>query len=122
VIEALRRRAGRFGLDIILVDVWEGAGAATEAARYCEIWDLQGTVLLDETAELTRSLGVRGVPTNLFVDERGVVRGFGASTFEALLAEAQLLEPRLRDDAEVLAADRIPGNLDSVGPEPAPDA
>lgn len=122
MIEALRRRADRFGLDIILVDLWEGAGAAAEAARYCEIWDLQGTVLLDETAELARSLGVRGVPTNLFVDEHGVMRAFGATTFEALLAEAQLLEPRLREDAEVLLADRIPGNLDSVGPEAVPGA
>lgn len=69
-------------------------------------------MLLDETAEYARRLGVRGVPTNVFVDDAGIVRTLGASTFEDLLAAACQLEPRLEDDSDVLGADRMPGDFD----------
>jgi predicted DsbA family dithiol-disulfide isomerase len=97
VIESLRRRASQFGLDIVLVNIWEGHGAAEEVAGYCLRWDIQGTVLLDESADYARRLGIRGVPTNVFVDERGIVRAVGATTFEDLLREAIRLEPRLQE-------------------------
>jgi len=48
------------------------------------MWGLEGTVLLDETAEYARSLGVRGVPTNLVVDADGTVRAFGVSRLDEL--------------------------------------
>jgi hypothetical protein len=111
VIESLRRRASRFGLDIILIDVWEGTGAAQEAAGYSMRWGLEGTILLDETADYARQLGVRGVPTNVFVDEAGIVQAFGASTFDDLLAAARRLEPRLEDDGDVIGAARTPGDF-----------
>ncbi|MGH9068125.1 MAG: hypothetical protein ACRD0J_11660, partial [Acidimicrobiales bacterium] len=71
VIEDLRRRASRFGLEIILVNVWEGADARAEVLRFCELWDVPGSVLLDERSELAHKLMVRGVPTNVFVDRDG---------------------------------------------------
>jgi hypothetical protein len=111
----LRRRADRFGLDIILIDVWEGAGAAEEALGYCARWGLEGTVLLDETAEYARRLGVRGVPTNVFVDFNGIVTGFGASRFEDLLDEARTLEARLDDDERLMGADRAPADFERDG-------
>jgi protein-disulfide isomerase len=52
--------------------------------RFCEMWGLKGTVLLDETGEYARSLGVRGVPTNIVVDADGVVRAFGVSRLDEL--------------------------------------
>ena len=48
------------------------------------MWGLEGTVLLDETAEYARWLGVRGVPTNLVVDADGTVRAFGVSRLDEL--------------------------------------
>jgi protein-disulfide isomerase len=48
------------------------------------MWGLEGTVLLDETGEYARSLGVRGVPTNLVVDADGTVRAFGVSRLDEL--------------------------------------
>jgi len=48
------------------------------------MWGLEGTVLLDETAEYARSLGVLGVPTNLVVDADGTVRAFGVSRLDEL--------------------------------------
>jgi hypothetical protein len=111
VIESLRRRASRFGLEIIFIDVWEGADAAQEARDYCTRWGLEGTVLLDETADYARRLGVRGVPTNVFVDDIGRVQAVGASTFDDLLEAAQRLEPQLGRDEESLEADRIPGDF-----------
>lgn len=95
MVESLRRRAGQFGLDIVLVNIWEGSAAAEEVLGYCQRWDIQGTVLLDETAAYARTLGVRGVPTNVFVDENGIVKALGATTTEDLLREAVRLEPRL---------------------------
>ena len=105
MLEALRRRADRFGLDIILIDAWEGAGAAIEARRYCEMWGIEATVLLDETAAYARTLGVRGVPTDVFVDERGLVRAVGATGAEGLLRQAARLAPGLVD-----APDAGPGS------------
>lgn len=96
MIESLRRRASRFGLDVLLVNIWEGKGAAEEIAGYCLRWNIEGTVLLDESAQFARRLGVRGVPTNVFVDAGGIVRAVGATTPEELLEEAARLEPRLR--------------------------
>ena len=52
--------------------------------RFCEMWGLEGTVLLDETGEYARSLGVRGVPTNLVIDADGTVRAFGVSRLDEL--------------------------------------
>jgi predicted DsbA family dithiol-disulfide isomerase len=48
-----------------------------EVERFCELWGFGGTVLLDDTAEYARALGVRGVPTNVLVDEKGTVRAVG---------------------------------------------
>ncbi len=114
MVESLRRRAGRFGLDVLLVNIWEGGVgvAAEEASGYCQRWGIDGTVLLDAAAEYTRVLGVRGVPTNVFVDERGMVRALGATTSEELVDAACRLEPRLGEvRAEVLRAGRTPGDL-----------
>jgi hypothetical protein len=112
VLEALRRRAGRFGLDLVLVNVWEHAGAAEEAARYCEMWGIEATVLLDETAAYARELGVRGVPTNVFIDDSGVVRAFGASTAQQLLRESTRLVPELAGvHDELLGLDEKPGGF-----------
>jgi hypothetical protein len=45
--------------------------------RFCEMWGIKGTILLDESLEYTRSLGIRGVPTNILVDSDGTVVGYG---------------------------------------------
>jgi hypothetical protein len=119
VLEALRRRAGRFGLDVILVDVWEGAGAAVEARRYCEMWGIEATVLLDETAAYARMLGVRGVPTDVFVDERGMVRAVGAAGAQELLREATRLAPGLKDEHDPgQALGRLPTGFGAGAVEP----
>jgi hypothetical protein len=119
VVESLRRRASRFGLDVLLVNVWEGGGAAEEAAGYCQRWGIEGTVLLDEPAAYARALGIRGVPTNVFVDAAGKVRAVGATTSEELVEEAARLEPQLRDAAgELLASHLAPMDF---GPASAGD-
>lgn len=112
MVEALRRRASRFGLDVVLVNVWEGQGAAVEAARYCEMWGVEATVLLDETAAYARALGVRGVPTNVFVDPHGNVQTVGATTSENLLEGAAQLAPELRSELdELLGIARSPNGF-----------
>ncbi len=56
------------------------------------MWGIKGTVLLDETGEYARRLGVRGVPTNVLVDGGGIVRGTGLVRPEELdAAVAELL-------------------------------
>ena len=48
------------------------------------MWGLKGTILLDETGDYARRLGVRGVPTNVVVDADGTVRAFGVSRLDEL--------------------------------------
>jgi predicted DsbA family dithiol-disulfide isomerase len=48
------------------------------------MWGLKGTILLDETGDYARALGVRGVPTNVVVDVDGTVRAFGVSRLDEL--------------------------------------
>lgn len=73
----MRRRTVRSGLDIICINVWENAAARSEARHFVDVWQVEGTVLLDETGEYATRLGIRGVPTNVLVDEHGVVRAVG---------------------------------------------
>jgi hypothetical protein len=90
----LRRRTARSGLDIISINVWESVNARAEARNFAAIWGMDGTVLLDETGEYAATLGIRGVPTNVLVDSRGIVRSVGVTTprelneaVDALLAD-----------------------------------
>ena len=69
---------------MIHIDIWEGSDPKPEVERFCEMWGLGGTVLLDEAGDYARSLGVRGVPTNLVVDADGTVRAFGVSRLDEL--------------------------------------
>jgi hypothetical protein len=76
---------------VILISVWEGADARENVAAYCELWDIRGPVLLDESAAYARLLGIRGVPTNVLVDASGTVQAVGLSNPEALEAEIAAL-------------------------------
>jgi hypothetical protein len=93
VLEELRRRTARSGLDVILIDVWEGADAPIEAQRYRDMWGIGGTVLMDESATYARELGVRGVPTNVIVDDEGIVRAVGGTSAAELQAALAPLHP-----------------------------
>jgi hypothetical protein len=88
------------------VDVWEGTGAYTEARTFCELWGVEGTVLVDQAGELVDQLGIRGVPTNILVDADGTVTTVGASTPAELEAAVRtLLGPDASLDASGPAAD-----------------
>ena len=87
-----RREESRSGLDVVLIDIWEGTDPRPEVERFCELWGINGPILVDESAEYARSLGVRGVPTNILVDGDGIVRGFGLVRLDELeAAVAELL-------------------------------
>jgi hypothetical protein len=79
---------------VILIDVWEGKEARKRAQDYCELWGIEGPVLLDEAGEYAKLLGVRGVPTNVLVDSTGTIRTFGAGNPDELHARVDEL---LRD-------------------------
>jgi hypothetical protein len=89
-----RREADRSGLDVILIDVWEGGDARGKVQDYIELWGVESTVLLDETGEYAKLLGVCGVPTNVLVDATGTVHTVGASNPDELYARVEEL---LRD-------------------------
>jgi hypothetical protein len=72
-----QREESRSGLDVILVDVYEGTDPRPEVERFRDLWGIKGTILFDESLEYARSLGVRGVPTNILVDSDGTVVGYG---------------------------------------------
>ncbi len=79
---------------MILVDVWEGNEARAEAELFRERWDIDGPILLDETGEYARLLGLRGVPTNVVVDADGIVRAVGLSRLDELEQAIELLGGR----------------------------
>jgi hypothetical protein len=77
---------------VVLIDIWEGTDPRPEVERFCELWGIKGPILVDESAEYARRLGVRGVPTNILVDGEGIVRGFGLVRLDELeAAVAELL-------------------------------
>ena len=69
---------------MVLVNIWEGTDPRPEIARFRELWDFGGTILMDETAAFAEQLGVRGVPTNVVVDSDGTIRAFGAARLDEL--------------------------------------
>jgi hypothetical protein len=76
---------------VILVSVWEGSAASPEVERFREMWGIEGTILLDESGEYARQLGIRGVPTNVLVDADGTVRGVGLVRLDELYAAVDRL-------------------------------
>jgi hypothetical protein len=76
----VRRRAKKFGLEIVMVNVWEHKNARDEALHFCKIHGIQGPVLLDPTGEYINRLGLRGVPNNVVVNRKGVVTAVGTTT------------------------------------------
>jgi hypothetical protein len=78
------REAARSGLEIILVDIWEGTEPRPEVERFCEMWGIKGPILLDPDLELADALGIRGVPTNVVVDSDRTIRAFGAARLDEL--------------------------------------
>ena len=77
----------------MLVDIWEGTDPQPEVERFCELWGIEGTILVDDTAEYARALGIRGVPTNVLVDSDGTIREVGATELgELYRAVDRLLE------------------------------
>ncbi|TML55338.1 MAG: TlpA family protein disulfide reductase [Actinobacteria bacterium] len=78
------REGARSGLEVVLVDIWEGTEPRPEVERFCEMWGIKGPILLDPAGELATTLGVRGVPTNVVVDSDGTIRAFGAARLDEL--------------------------------------
>jgi hypothetical protein len=71
---------------VILVDIWEGTDPRPEVERFCELWGIEGTILVDETADYAKQLGIRGVPTNVLVDADGTVVDVGLVRIDELEA------------------------------------
>ena len=73
------------------MNVWEGVDPFTEARQFCELWGVDGPVLVDVHGTFTEQLDIRGVPTNIVVDGDGTVTCVGASTPQALEAAVRRL-------------------------------
>jgi hypothetical protein len=76
----VRKRAKNFGLEIVMVNVWEHVNARDEALSFCKVHNIQGPVLLDATGEYISKLGLRGVPVNIVVNKKGIVQAVGVTT------------------------------------------
>ena len=74
-----------------MVSVWEGPDGRADVERFRDMWGIGATILLDETGEYAREIGIRGVPTNLLVDERGIVRAVGLVRLDELEAAVAAL-------------------------------
>jgi len=63
-----------------MVNVWEHVNPRKEALHFCEIHSINGPVLLDETGDYARQVGLPGVPWNIVVNKKGIVQAVGATT------------------------------------------
>jgi redoxin len=76
---------------VILVDIWEGTDPRPEVERFCEMWGIEGTILLDPDASYAQALGIRGVPTNVLVDSDGTIVDVGLVRIDELEAAVERL-------------------------------
>ena len=79
---------------MILIDIWEGTDPKPDVDRFCEMWGIDSTILLDETAEYAAALGIRGVPTNVLVDADGTIVDIGLVRLDELEAAVDRLVGR----------------------------
>jgi len=79
---------------VILIDIWEGTDPRPDVDRFCEMWGVDSTILLDETAEYAAALGIRGVPTNVLVDADGTIVDIGLVRLDELDAAIDRLVGR----------------------------
>ena len=79
---------------MILIDIWEGTDPKPDVDRFCEMWSVDATILLDETAEYAAALGIRGVPTNVLVDADGTIADIGLVRLDELEAAVDRLVGR----------------------------
>ena len=79
---------------MILIDIWEGTDPKPDVDRFCEMWGIDSTILLDETAEYAAALGIRGVPTNVLVDTDGTIVDIGLVRLDELDAAIDRLVGR----------------------------
>lgn len=63
-----------------MINVWEHLKAQDEAQHFCSIHKLQCPVLLDTEGEYMTRLGLRGVPINILVNKKGIVKAVGMTT------------------------------------------
>jgi len=63
-----------------MVNVWEHVNSRDEALHFCKIHNIQGPVLIDTDDRYIHQLGLRGVPMNIVVDKKGLVRSVGTTT------------------------------------------
>jgi len=79
---------------VILIDIWEGTDPKPDVDRFCEMWGVDSTILLDDTAEYAAALGIRGVPTNVLVDADGTIVDVGLVRLDELDAAIDRLVGR----------------------------
>ena len=79
---------------MILIDIWEGTDPKPDVDRFCEMWGIDSTILLDDTAEYAAALGIRGVPTNVLVDADGTIVDIGLVRLDELEAAIDRLVGR----------------------------
>jgi hypothetical protein len=80
-LEEVARRAKSYGLEVVMINVWEHLKAQEEAQHFCSVHKLTGpAVLLDTEGEYMHRLGLRGVPMNIVVNKKGIVQAVGVTT------------------------------------------
>jgi hypothetical protein len=79
-LEEVARRAKAYGLEVVMINVWEHVKPEDEAKHFCSIHKLNCDVLIDAEGEYMTRLGLRGVPVNIVVNKKGIVQAVGMTT------------------------------------------
>lgn len=60
--------------------MFEHTEARKHAQHFCEVHGIKGSVLMDEDESYAHRLGLHGVPINVIVDKKGIVRFVGVTS------------------------------------------
>ncbi len=76
------------------MDVFEHQDIAQYADHFRKVHNVEGTILLDDKEELFGILGLRGVPMNVVVDKKGIIRAVGMTSPDEVRATlTRLMRP-----------------------------
>jgi len=79
---------------VITIAVYEHQDHVKHARHFCDIHGVKGTTLVDEDNAYSEVLGLRGVPMNVVMDKKGIIRAFGMTSPDEVRATlTQLMRP-----------------------------
>ena len=70
----LKEISSRYNIQIITIDIQE---SQNKVKKFMENAGISHKVLIDQTGSVAKTYQVRGIPTNILIDKKGIIRFYG---------------------------------------------